>query len=186
MHTKMLEPASRPASTPEQTLIDKRDMDIPKPNSLPDLYIQHAEGLRAFFCARTNDAALAEDLLHDLFASLQNQPYANTLEHPKGYLYRSAARLAQNALRNRGASKRALKELSRRSPWMARDGADPAEAKAAVEALENLPRDQAELVALRVFGGLSFQEIATLLDKPLPTVHRWHKKALETLRRKLS
>lgn len=151
--------------------------------SISELYEDHAEGLLAFFTARTRDAALAEDLLQDLFLSLQRKGLER-LEQPRAYLYRAAANLVMNAQRDRSHARRALEQAAR--CWAPREGADPYEARAAMDALQNLPREQAEIVALRVYGGLSFQEIAGVLEKPLPTVHRWHHEALAQLRQVLS
>jgi RNA polymerase sigma-70 factor (ECF subfamily) len=52
-------------------------------------------------------------------------------------------------------------------------------------ALRELPPEQREVVVLRVWGGLTFAEIATALDQSINTVTSRHRYALEALRREL-
>jgi len=52
-------------------------------------------------------------------------------------------------------------------------------------ALRELPQEQREVVVLRIWGGLTFAEIATALDQSINTVTSRHRYALEALRREL-
>jgi RNA polymerase sigma-70 factor (ECF subfamily) len=52
-------------------------------------------------------------------------------------------------------------------------------------ALRELPAEQREVVVLRVWGGLTFAEIATALDQSINTVTSRHRYALEALRREM-
>ncbi len=52
-------------------------------------------------------------------------------------------------------------------------------------ALRELPAEQREVVVLRVWGGLTFAEIATALDQSINTITSRHRYALEALRREL-
>jgi len=49
-----------------------------------------------------------------------------------------------------------------------------------------LPMEQREIVIPRIWGGLTFDEIAALTGDSRTTVHRRYGEALETLREKLS
>jgi RNA polymerase sigma-70 factor (ECF subfamily) len=51
--------------------------------------------------------------------------------------------------------------------------------------LDELTPDQADVVALRIYGGLTLPEIADHLDKPLTAVKSLQHRALERLRRSL-
>ena len=52
-------------------------------------------------------------------------------------------------------------------------------------ALRELPPEQREVLVLRVWGGLTFAEIATTLGESINTVASRHRYALEALRRQL-
>jgi len=52
-------------------------------------------------------------------------------------------------------------------------------------ALRELPSEQREVAVLRVWGGLTFAEIATALDQSINTVTSRHRYALEALRREM-
>jgi len=52
-------------------------------------------------------------------------------------------------------------------------------------ALRELPPEQREIVVLRVWGGLTFAEIAMTLNQSINTVASRYRQALETLRRDL-
>src|SRR5262249_37983402 len=52
-------------------------------------------------------------------------------------------------------------------------------------ALRSLPGEQREVLVLRIWGGLTFAEIATALDQSINTVASRHRYALDALRRQL-
>jgi RNA polymerase sigma-70 factor, ECF subfamily len=52
-------------------------------------------------------------------------------------------------------------------------------------ALRALPSEQREVLVLRIWGGLTFAEIAVTLDESINTVASRHRYALEALRRQL-
>jgi RNA polymerase sigma-70 factor (ECF subfamily) len=54
-----------------------------------------------------------------------------------------------------------------------------------LEHLDALPPDQREVVVARIWGGLTFDEIAALVGEPRTTVYRRYGEALEVLREKL-
>jgi DNA-directed RNA polymerase specialized sigma24 family protein len=53
--------------------------------------------------------------------------------------------------------------------------------RSALAAIARLPRDEAEVVLLRVLGEMSVDEVAVLLDRPAESVGRLQLQALETL-----
>jgi RNA polymerase sigma-70 factor (ECF subfamily) len=52
-------------------------------------------------------------------------------------------------------------------------------------AISCLPAEQREALVLRIFGGLSFAQIAQVVGAPLPTVASRYQRALERLRERL-
>ncbi len=52
-------------------------------------------------------------------------------------------------------------------------------------ALEDLTDQQREVIVLRLYAGLTFAQIAAVLDEPLPTVAARYRRGLEQLRVRL-
>ena len=59
---------------------------------------------------------------------------------------------------------------------------DPLDGVAAVAALEALPIHEREVIVLRLWSGMSFDEIGELIGKSTSTAHRWYESGLATLR----
>src|SRR6266566_4956487 len=116
----------------------------------PDqLLAQHAPALRNFLGARCRDPELAAELLQEVAARLVTASPRLTLNgNARGYLFRIAANVWHDYLR---------RELVRRRAAVRR-------------AVSTLPPAQREVVQLRHRRGLTFQEIADRLQRPLGTV----------------
>jgi len=96
----------------------------------------------------------------------------------------------------RGGAQCAIELSRRRRPTSAIrvslfDGteADPAASAIAAErqqvvrdAVDRLPLRQRQAVVMRLYGGLSFQQIAEVLDEPLQTVASRYRRALERIK----
>ncbi len=126
-----------------------------------------------------------EDVVQDAFVALMREPAAP--ENPAAWLYRVVRNRAINA--SRAGHRRQRHETAaayRGEPWLAASEGDRLDAAAAARALEELPLAQREVIVARLWGGLSFEEIARLTGSPLSTVHRWYQRGLETLRERLS
>jgi RNA polymerase sigma factor (sigma-70 family) len=57
--------------------------------------------------------------------------------------------------------------------------------EAATRALQTLPEQQREIITLRLWGGLTFAEIAEVINSPASSVHRWYLAGLDQLRERL-
>lgn len=68
-----------------------------------------------------------------------------------------------------------------RPNWFTPSPEDRIDAEAASRALAKLPQSQREVIVARLWGGLSFQEIAELLDLSSSTAHRYYEAGLATL-----
>ena len=53
------------------------------------------------------------------------------------------------------------------------------------QAVDALPQPEREVVVMRVYGDLKFEQIAEALDEPLPTVASRYRRALDTLSRRV-
>ena len=54
------------------------------------------------------------------------------------------------------------------------------------DAIEALPDAQRQTLVLRIYGGLTFKQIAAACDEPLSTVASRYQRVLEDLKRKLA
>lgn len=154
---------------------------------LAQLYDAYAQGLLAFLCGRLKDATLAEDVLHDVFIAYHRHASKLIILAPKAYLYRIADRLSQNVRRHLAIASRARSEIARnKATWQAAPGIDPFQADAMREAIAELTDEERDVLIMRVYGELTFQEISTMLCLPLTTVFKRHAKAIAALQGLLS
>ena len=143
--------------------------------SADQLLADHDRALRNFLGARCRDDDLTADLLQEVAARLVTAaPRLSLNGNARGYLFRIAANVWHDHLR---------RELVRRRAAVARDAGEPAlaaaadaplledELRAAVRrAVDDLPTVQRQVVELRHQRGLTFQQIADRLHRPLGTV----------------
>jgi RNA polymerase sigma factor (sigma-70 family) len=122
-----------------------------------------------------------EDVVQEALVALFRQP-----ENVVGWLYRvvrnaaiSAARASQRRSRHESAA------AGVGAAWFVSADDARLDAQAAADALGNLPLEQREVIVARLWGCLSFEEIARLNGKPLSTVHRWYHAGLTALRERL-
>ena len=112
---------------------------------------------------------------------LSRQPEAP--ENPVAWLYRVVRNRALNAVRAEG--RRNARELLAAEQRAAQNStaADPVSAMELNDTLATLDAAAREIVVLRVWGGLAWQEIAELVGGSKTTVQRTYAQALELLRR---
>jgi RNA polymerase sigma-70 factor, ECF subfamily len=107
----------------------------------------------------------AEDVLHETFVALLRAP--RPPNQPEHYCLRSFRNRALNYRRT--VWRRLTRELESKR-WFERSPArEPAE-QAALRALAALPRDQREVIVLKIWHRHTFQEIALLLELSPNTV----------------
>jgi len=148
------------------------------PTVLGRLYRQHAPALRLY----ARQWGGGEDLVHEAFVRLAQQ------EPPPGqalpWLYRVVRNEALAG--HRSAARRRRREQGASAPeaWFsaAEDRVDGAEA---TRLLGELPLESREVIVARLWGGLTFEEVARLVGCPLPTVHRRYHAGLARLRERL-
>lgn len=153
------------------------------------LYDRFERPLFGFICAQLGDAAEAEDVLHDAFmAVLRERHRATRVRSFRGWLFAVAKNLCSNRVRSRARAGRALEaELAIEAP--SRDQAAELEEKRRSQKLEHavgrLPRALAELYRLRATG-MSYAEIAEVLELPLGTVKSRMHEMVQRLREEVS
>lgn len=139
------------------------------------LLAEHTPALRNFFGARCRDDELAGELLQETAARLVTAaPRISLNGNARGYLFRIATNVWHDHLRRELVRRRATSALQINEQRTAEAADAPLlddELRAAIRrAVADLPQVQREVVELRQQDGITFQEIAHRLHRPLGTV----------------
>lgn len=150
-----------------------------EPTVLGRLYRELAAALR-LYARQWGDNG--EDLVQEAFVRLAQQ--SPPPEQILPWLYRvvrNAARMAQ-----RTASRRRQREerASKAEAWFTATD-DRLDADEATRLLAEIPLDFREVIVARLWGGLTFEDIARLAGCSLPTAHRRYQTGLAQLRQRL-
>jgi len=122
------------------------------------LYEKHGRALLAYASALLRDPSAAEDVLHQVFLKLLRGRVAIDGE-PARYLFRAVRNGALNHIR--GQSKEV--ELADGAAWLESPDGSKETALALQSALNALPAEQREVVVLRIWGQLTFEEAAEVI-----------------------
>ena len=144
------------------------------------LYERHGPALAAYACCCGLDFASAEDVVQRVFLKIlrTDQPAP---QQPLAYAYRAV----RNATINLRRDRKRETDLPENEPWLVHAGGKPEETLAIQRALRELPTEQQETVFLRIWSGMTLQEIADATETPLNTVASRYRYALEKLRERL-
>jgi len=149
------------------------------PDTLGWLYRQHAPALLLF--ARQWPGS-GDDLVQEAFLKLARQ--AASPEHVLPWLYRVVRNAALSANRAAARSRERERRASAPEAWFA-TADDQLAAHDATRLLAELPLEQREVIVARIWGELTFEEIAQLVDCPLATAHRRYHTGLNELKNRL-
>ncbi len=156
----------------------------PSPNALSDPWPRwlQANGRRYLLFARSQARceADAHDLLQDALVEVWRR--AGGGEHPPddALVFRTIRRRAIDL--GRRNDRRERRELAA-PPWWTRDASVEPEIDAELErAVKNLPAHLREVVLLKVWGELTFRQIAEAVEIPPATAASRYRYALEHLR----
>ena len=160
-------------------------------DELEALYLSHRQGLFSLALAITRSRLLAEDAVHDAFVRLcrSERPPPDNL---KAYVFMVVRNSAVDHLRNTVRSDRHTESLFSDDPQLCSEEVSPFEQAASSErkriireAIDSLPADQCEVVVLKSFAELTFEEIAAVVGAPMKTVATRYRRALIRLEEKL-
>lgn len=156
---------------------------------IEELYDEHARTLHAFLLNLTRSEADTKDILQELFIKLARQPgLLKGLRDEKAFLLRLAHNQAIDLMRRNTSKGRVVEELSEASAGLFQDAADPdanAFRKELSLALGELPPDQRAVVHLKLWAGLTFEEIAEALELSPNTAASRYRYGLDKLRARL-
>jgi RNA polymerase sigma-70 factor (ECF subfamily) len=168
-------------SVPEKGQLD--------PSVVAALYVEHGEELRRFLLGILRDAQLASDVLQATFAKLVQRGHETRSESRKAWLFRVAYHEAMAYRRREGVGDKVLRQVAFTSNGAARPADEPLLRLEAVElvreALQQLPREQRQVVRMRIYEEKTFATIAKELKIPLGTALGRMRAALIKLRARL-
>jgi RNA polymerase sigma factor (sigma-70 family) len=156
-------------------------MSILSPKAVTRLWDEHSRAL-VLYARQWCDAP--EDVVQEAFLLLVRQVAAP--DNPPAWMYRVVRNRAINAARSRGRrSRREAAAAGQGELWFVPAGGERLDAAAATDALKDLPIEQREAIVARLWGGLSFQEIARISEMSLSKVYRNYQRGLAALRERL-
>ncbi|HVU88377.1 MAG TPA: RNA polymerase sigma factor [Pirellulales bacterium] len=153
-------------------------MPVPGPELLTRLLDQHGATLVLY--AR-QWCHTPEDVVQE--ACLQLMRETSEPANVAGWMFRVVRNGAISA--GRGESRRVRHESAaarQARPWFEPNAGESLDARAVARDLETLPDDERETIVLRLWGGLSFEQIAELTGTSTSTAHRRYVAGLTALR----
>ena len=153
------------------------------------LYDEHAQALYAFLLNLTRSEADTRDLLQDVFVKLaRDKKLLAGVRDERAFLIRLAHNAAIDLMRRRGTRERTKENFAAETTSPFTPASDPDEQAfraALAEALAELPADQRAVVHLKLWEGLTFEQIAGALDIPPNTAASRYRYGLDKLRAQL-
>jgi RNA polymerase sigma-70 factor (ECF subfamily) len=156
---------------------------------LEQLYDEHAQALFAFLLHFTRDEESTRDLLQEIFIRLARQPeLLRGARDERAFLIRLAHNAAIDQIRRRGTRQKHEEQFGLEPVSLFAPASDPDEAsfRAALEnALSELPDEQRMVLHLKLWEGLTFEQIAETLDISPNTAASRYRYGLDKLRERL-
>ena len=156
------------------------------PADLARLYDDHAQALFAFLLNLTCDENDTRDVLQDVFTKLARRPeLLRAARDERAFLVRLAHNAAIDLMRRRGTRDRHREQFASEplSPFAPADDPDEQTYRAQLaDALAGLPPDQRAVVHLKLWEGLTFEEIVDALEIQPNTAASRYRYGLDKLR----
>jgi RNA polymerase sigma-70 factor (ECF subfamily) len=176
----------------------RADPGIKRPTDpLLEIFLERRANLYRFYAARTGSAALAEDLVQELYVKLASRDPEVTAENPVALIYRIATNVMLDRARGeaRAAARDSAWRIVAHSSLGGEDVADEAPADQAVDARERLrrlieaaaglPPQQQRAFRLHKLQGLSHAETARVMGLSVKSVEKHVSGALKSLTERL-
>lgn len=158
-------------------------------SELQRLYDEHAQALFAFLMNFIRHEADTRDVLQEVFTKLARHPnLLHGARDERSFLIRLAHNAAIDLMRRRGAREKYHEEFGAEPEKIFAPSNNPDEAALRNElsdALAELPAEQRAVVHLKLWEGLTFEQIADTLDVPLNTAASRYRYGLDKLRGRL-
>jgi len=164
---------------------------MPADRNLERLYDDHAQALFAFLLNFTRNEDDTRDVLQEVFVKLARQPeLLRGVREERAFLIRLAHNAAIDLMRRRAARAKHHEqfgeEIEAVSLFAPADDPDEQTFRTELaEALSELPPDQRAVVHLKLWEGLTFEQIAETLGIPPNTAASRYRYGLDKLRERL-
>jgi RNA polymerase sigma-70 factor (ECF subfamily) len=162
---------------------------MPASLDLERLYDAHAQAMFAFLLNFTRHEADTRDILQELFVKLARHPtLLEGVREERAFLIRLAHNLAIDTLRRRATREKNYERLAADRAAFFAPSADPDEQafrETLAEALGQLPADQRAVLHLKLWEGLTFEQIAAALEISPNTAASRYRYGLDKLRERL-
>jgi RNA polymerase sigma-70 factor (ECF subfamily) len=153
------------------------------------LYAEHASALFAFLLNFTRNEADTRDLLQEIFVKLAREPgLLKGVRTERAFLLRLAHNAAIDLMRRRDTRDRTKENFAAEKTFLFAPANDPDETFFRDElghALGELPADQRAVLHLKLWQGLTFEEIAAALNLSPNTAASRYRYGLDKLRTRL-
>ena len=159
------------------------------PQDLEQLYDRHAAGLFAFLMTLIRDESETRDILQEIFIRLARRPdLLAGVQREREFLLRLAHNQAIDQLRRRNSRARAHTAMGQEATSPFAPASDPDQAAyrdQLADALGELPEEQRAVVHLKLWEGLTFDAIASLLGLSPNTAASRYRYGVDKLRERL-
>jgi len=156
---------------------------------LDRLYDDHAQALFAFLLNFTRDENDTRDALQDTFTKLARRPeLLDAARDERAFLIRMAHNTAVDLMRRREAREKTREQFGaeQASLFAPAPHIDDQVFRSALDsALAELPPPQRAVVHLKLWEGLTFEQISGVMDIPLNTAASRYRYGLDKLRERL-
>jgi RNA polymerase sigma-70 factor, ECF subfamily len=143
------------------------------------LYHEHSRALLLYACSLLGRKHVAEDVLHQVFMKLLEQD--TTPEEPRPYLFRAVRNAALNVMRQESKNV----DVNDIEPWFEAPQQDHVAHITLQSGLMQISSEQRQVLVLHVWGGLSFEEIGSVLDISANTSASRYRYAMQHLRTRM-
>jgi RNA polymerase sigma factor (sigma-70 family) len=151
-----------------------------RPDDLAPLLDRHGPPL-ILYARQWCDAP--EDVVQEVFLKLVSLHQPPSAVVP--WLYRVVRNAALDAGKSARRRQRREEKAARSVRWFIEPEVDGLDAAAAVAALQRLPEEEREVIVARLWGGLSFEDIAEAAGCSASTAFRRYSAGLDALRKEL-
>ena len=156
---------------------------------LQRIYDEHAQALFAFLLNFTRDEDDTRDVLQEVFIKLSRQPeLLRGVRDERAFLIRLAHNTAVDLMRRRGTRDKYHEQFGGERVSVFAPAEEPDEEgfrQSLAAALGELPEEQRAVVHLKLWEGLTFEQIAKALEIPLNTAASRYRYGLDKLRERL-
>ena len=161
-------------------------------DALAEAYRRHAGAAFALARRLLADRQLAEEVLQEVFLRLWNHP--DRFDPDRGSLrsyllaqtHGRSVDLLRSETSRRRREEREARETAEHGTDIEREVMDLTVAEQVQEVVSTLPSDERKAIELAYFGGLTYREVATMLDAPEGTVKSRIRSGLKRMQRLLA